>query len=110
MQMKYTGSDCVIWKLDCVIWKFVGLFLSTTGIALGNPLIASKMKFVSLLKLLWPQVIELSTQYLLVRLTLNGFIHVQTGRGLSEKKKCKCNQPVNDYFLTSWKKTFFSCK
>ena len=46
--------------------KFVGLFLSTTGIALGNPLIASKMKFVSLLKLLWPQVIELSTQYLLL--------------------------------------------
>ena len=66
MQMKYTGSDCVIWKLDCVIWKCVGLFLSTTGIALGNPLIASKMKFVSLLKLLWPQVIELSTQYLLL--------------------------------------------
>ena len=61
--MKYTGSDCVIWKLDCVIWKFVGLFLSTTGIALGNPLIASKMKFVSLLKLFWPQFIEL-TQYL----------------------------------------------
>ena len=43
--------------------KFVGLFLSTTGIALGNPLIASKMRFVSLLKLFWPQFIEL-TQYL----------------------------------------------
>ena len=23
------------------------------------------------------------------------------------KKKCKCNQQVNDYFLTNWKKTFF---
>ena len=43
--------------------KLVELFLSTTGIALGNPLIASKMKFVSLLKLFWPQFIEL-TQYL----------------------------------------------
>ena len=26
--------------------KFVGLFLSTTGIALGNPLIASKMNLL----------------------------------------------------------------
>ena len=31
--------------------KFVGLFLSTTKIALGNALIASKMKFVGFLKL-----------------------------------------------------------
>ena len=63
--MKYTGSDCVIWVFFFYGRKFVGPFLSTTGIALGYPLIASKMKFVSLLKLLWIQFIEL-TQYLLL--------------------------------------------